>query len=728
MTKDPELEYVKAIKEAVSKGDDGALLEALNDYIGILRELGKNEDAYKIADQIKALLEKLGLNGTVAYATSYLNIATAYRMGGRLSDSLDCYDVAEDVYKNALPADSFLYASLYNNKALLYQEMGRINDSIEYLKKALDIVSGTDSLYETAVTYANLANSYIAIGDKENAYCNAISSKKTFESINNYDTHYASALYVLGIITDDRDLSAKYLRTAMETMKRELGENEFYFRIKNELEKRTDCMKGMDLALGLYRDHFKKVIETDFSEYKDKIAVGLVGRGSDCFGYDDEQSRDHDWGPGFLVWVDKETYDAIGERLSKAYDALPKEYKGYKCAPVVSGHKRRGVFIIEDFYRELLGKWPIEDADYLMIPDYAFATAVNGQVFADPLGAFTSIRNKLLEGYPRNVLLKKVAQSASLFSQKYQYNYKRALVRGDEITASVFKAEGLMEAMKLAHYLENKYPPHDKWLYKSLESLEMGPDIRALISSLYNGVDPDVAGGFFANYMYANGFISDTDDYIDHHAEELLFKSSLVVESHEALVDRIVRSEFEAFDEVENEGGRASCQDDFFTFDIMRKSQYLTWTDEMLIQLIYDFEFEERKGHNLITEKYGRMMESTAPIRYAEIKDNFPEISEEKKQVIESIVGIQVGWMEAFAAEYPRLAGKARSIHTYEDNPYNTSYETYLRGEISTYSDKMLQLYGGFIAGYAKTGKNLAYDIMTNTVHLYGYSDLDSAK
>lgn len=84
--------------------------------------------------------------------------------------------------------------------------------------------------------------------------------------------------------------------------------------------------------------------------------------------------------------------------------------------------------------------------------------------------------------------------------------------------------------------------------------------------------------------------------------------------------------------------------------------------------------------------------------------------------------------MEEFAAQYPHLADNARSVHTAEDSLYNTSYETYLRGEISTYSDKMLELYGRFVVEYAMAGRNLAYDIMTNSVHLYGYENLEAAE
>ena len=119
------------------------------------------------------------------------------------------------------------------------------------------------------------------------------------------------------------------------------------------------------------------------------------------------------------------------------------------------------------------------------------------------------------------------------------------------------------------------------------------------------------------------------------------------------------------------------------------------------------------------------MMESTAPLKYAQIKDSLPELPEVKKEIIEEIVKIQVGWMEDFAKEYPKAAGNARSIHTSEDNMFNTSYETYLRGELSTYSDQTLDLYGRFIAQLCREDKNLAKMIMANTASLYGYASLE---
>lgn len=474
--------------------------------------------------------------------------------------------------------------------------------------------------------------------------------------------------------------------------------------------------KSIDICKAFFEELFVPVIERDSFEYKDKIAAGLVGRGSDCFGYDDEISRDHDWGPGFQIYVTKDTYDKIGKDLEKAYDSLPLEYRGFKVAPSVSRAKRRGVYIIEDFYEGLLGKWPINEEDYLVLLDYTLSSAVNGQVFTDPEGIFTGYRNELLKGYPLPALYKKMATSAALFCQSSQYNAARAMKRGDSVTAGIMMYDGLKEAMRLLHFIENKYPPHDKWLFRSLDDLENGAELKDLIIRVQNGESADTIGSFFANLMYAKNIISDVDDYIDHHVEELLQKSEYWGLNHRELVDRVVKAEFTAFDKVNNEGGRAFCQDDFTTFKIMRESQYITWTDEMLVQYLYDFETEYEKGHNLIEEKYGRMMESTAPSEYEKIKYAFPVISSDKKALIEAVIGIQMKMTEDFYAKNPDLLSRARSIHTSEDGYYNTSNETYLRGEISTYSDKMLELYARFIVKLASENRNLTEEIISYTL------------
>lgn len=757
--------------QAAREQDDGSLLQLLNELLGYYRETGQEDSALQMAAQAVAQARRMGLEGTIPYATTLLNAASAYRVFGKLQESMEYYRQVQELYDALLEPDSMYRAGLKNNVALLYQEMGDFKKAKENLLEALEIVEKKDAAYEQGVSYANLAGTCMQLGETEEAYGYGVKSAEIFRRAGIADNHYGAALAALGTYfyrKGDFEQARTYFGQASDIVEKCVGRNGFYDRLQENLaaceKARFSCSDpartqrekeehdaaeneatGQKLAREYYETLGKTMIEEKFPSWAGKIAVGLAGGGSDCFGYDDESSRDHDWGPDFCMWVTDETYEEIGEALEKAYQELPEEFQGWKRAPRVSGRGRRGVIRISDFYRNLTGACQYEQIDWRQAKDASLAAAVNGRVFRDDEGVFTAFREKLKKGYPEEILFLKLAESAAKFSQTAQYNYPRMLRRGDALTASLMVWEGIREAMKLQHYIEGKYPPHDKWLFRSLQESEKGREAAALLKEIMaglkeggepgrGGAEPqtDAAirrlGEYFAMELYAGGYISDTESYLDAHSQELIYKASLGSRDRESLVEEIARLEFEAFDKVKNEGGRASCQNDWGTFSIMRKSQYLTWNRQMLTQYLYDFHREYRQGHNLIEEKYGRMMESTAPEKYEEIRDHFPELSPEKKKIIEQITGMQVGWMEEFAAQYPALAGNARTIHTREDTAEDTSYETYLRGELGTYSDKMLELYGRYIVEYARSGKNPAYDTMENSVKMYGYKNIEEAE
>lgn len=195
-----------------------------------------------------------------------------------------------------------------------------------------------------------------------------------------------------------------------------------------------------------------------------------------------------------------------------------------------------------------------------------------------------------------------------------------------------------------------------------------------------------------------------------------------------SLIDNIITIEWNEFQKVENEGGRAACQDNWKTFEIARKSQFLSWNEEMLKSYYNDLTKATKEGRNLLTEKYARMMESTAPDKYKNIKDKLPAISDDMKMLIEDIIKIRIKWAEDFAELYPKISGNGRLIHSYEDNAYSTSSETYLRGELSTYSEKTIELYYEYVNKLLEQGKNQAMMIMENTAEAYGYKSLDEAE
>lgn len=746
---------------AVQLKDDEGLLQLLNELIGYYRETGQKENVYRMAPRAIAQAEKMGLAGTIPYATTLLNAATAYRACGRLQEAEGYYFQVQEIYREQLEPNHMLTAGLKNNIALLYQEKGDFAGAKKSLEEALEIAEKNGAAYETAVTCANLAGTCMQLGEASGAYEYANRSAQIFRSLNVEDSHFAAALATMGAWHYSRGEYGKALecyRQGMEIVEKNLGKNEYYRRLRENAEScekalategnAESCERatsagnirsreegGLSLARDYYEAFGRPMIEEKFPEYAGRIAVGLSGRGSDCFGYDDAVSRDHDWGPEFCMWVTDETYGEIGKELEEAYARLPEEFRSCKRAPQMSRAKRRGVMRIAEFYQNLTGASEYEKIDWRSVPDASLAAAVNGEIFRDDEGIFTAFREKLKAGYPEEIRYLKLAESAARYAQAAQYNAPRMKGRGDRLTSEMMVWDGIKEAMKLQHYIEGKYPPHDKWLHRSLRETKEGREVAAYAEAIARdaggeGVSAGIEelGAYFAMEMYGRDLISDTDSYLDAHSEELVYKASLAAKSREELAAEIAGLEFEAFDKVQNEGGRASCQNDWSTFSIMRKSQYLTWDRAMLMQYLYDFHREYRRGHNLIEEKYGRMMESTAPEKYEEIKDRFPELSEEKKAIIEQIVKLQVGWMEEFAGRYPGLAGNARHIHTWEDESFDTSYETYLRGELGTYSDKMLELYGRYVVGYARRGGNIARDIMEKNVKMYGYSGLDEAE
>ena len=539
-----------------------------------------------------------------------------------------------------------------------------------------------------------------------------------------------------------------------------------------ELEDLTPPIIGMELCRRYYEEYGRPMIAGKFHAYESRIAVGLVGKGSDCFGFDDVLSQDHDFGPRFVMWVTKKVYDEIGEELQEAYDKLPNQFLGVDRIETFHGKDRSGVMIIEEFYKNLLGFDLVgmlahnhedtasgkESLDtikcWLSVQEYGLAAAVNGEVFRDDEGIFTQYRKLLSAYYPKAVWYRKVAQTCALFSQSGQYNLPRMRRRGQLVSAELAKAECVKQAMKLYYLLNRKYAPHDKWLYKGMpenpqmtlgeEGME-NADVPKLVEQM-SLLPADIAheaalttaveslAVIFANELEKLNMVGKCDLYLDACTKELMTKSDALLTAIvantpivTALSLSIAKSEFEAFDKVQNEGGRASCQNNWPTFKVMRMSQYMTWTEDMLLQYLYEFKTNYANGRNMIEEKYARMMESTAPLEYARFANRLPEVSEAKKAIVEQIVALQVKWMEEFAAQYPNLAEDARTIHTAEDLPYDTSYETYLRGELRTYSDRMLEMYGRCIVAHAQEGKNVAREIMENTVQFYGYQDLASA-
>ena len=195
------------------------------------------------------------------------------------------------------------------------------------------------------------------------------------------------------------------------------------------------------------------------------------------------------------------------------------------------------------------------------------------------------------------------------------------------------------------------------------------------------------------------------------------------------LVEEVIRREWDQFQRTENEGGRASCQGNWPMFHQMRASQFMTWPEDLLRSYLDDLDEANRVGRNLVTEKYARMMASTAPDEYRErIEPFIPRLSDERVARQERVITVQVAWARDFRGHYPRLGAAMRVLTTAEDTPEDTSFETYLRGELGTYSDRTMALYEAMVEDLQAAGRNLTEQTVANTVRLGGFADLEEAE
>ena len=236
----------------------------------------------------------------------------------------------------------------------------------------------------------------------------------------------------------------------------------------------SDNIKGLSLCEDYFYEVGEEVFRRHFGKLYERMAFGLVGDGSECYGYDDAVSQDHDWGPGFCVWLGKSDYAEWGVRAQQTYDALPKTYLGFPQRKTSSwGGGRIGVVEISEFYQNFIGSFqpPVAWNEWLLLPESALAAATNGKVFRDPLGEFSQIRQSLLQFYPEDVRLKKIAARCMTVGREGQYNFPRAVKRFEIYAARYAETKFCADALSLVFLLNKRYAPFYKWTHRAVGEL-----------------------------------------------------------------------------------------------------------------------------------------------------------------------------------------------------------------------------------------------------------------
>ena len=290
-------------------------------------------------------------------------------------------------------------------------------------------------------------------------------------------------------------------------------------------------MKGLEEARVLYEERGRDWLRRDFPDWEGRIAVGLVGRGSECFGFDDGLSRDHDFEPGFCLWLTDDDYAAVGAVLSRGYQSLVGKSGAAHSA---MAEQRLGVHRIGGFYARYTGSpgAPESWRQWMSLPGYALAEATNGEVWRDDPGVFSAIRQELLTGMPEDVRKKKLAARAVEMAQSGQYNYARCLAHGEEGAAMLALADFVKAAAGMIFLLNRRHMPYYKWMLRAMDALPKLSDMRPALDWLLTGendetgratkqgVVEDVCAAVVRE-LKEQGLTGGDWDYLEPHAFEI---------------------------------------------------------------------------------------------------------------------------------------------------------------------------------------------------------------
>ena len=187
----------------------------------------------------------------------------------------------------------------------------------------------------------------------------------------------------------------------------------------------------------------------------------------------------------------------------------------------------------------------------------------------------------------------------------------------------------------------------------------------------------------------------------------------------EKIIEKILEKEWKYFSNLNNIGGRADCQDNREDFIIMRKSQWETFNEETLLSYLEDL----NSKNNPLFQKYAQMMKYNSPEEYEKIKNILEKASDEKTDLVNKIMFIYMEWEKEFFERYPIFSSMGRPLYSSEDDNIETSIETYLRGELLSYSEKTLKLYLNYVIDNKEKNINLAIKNMDNLARMQGFND-----
>jgi hypothetical protein len=248
--------------------------------------------------------------------------------------------------------------------------------------------------------------------------------------------------------------------------------------------------KGLDLCRRYFHEVGLPAIRAQFPDYLDRMACSLFGPGSDVLGFDDEISRDHNWGPRFRLVLSPEDHEAVGDRMQERLLAdVPPEFEGHTIRSYPPGRGDRHVRVdsLRDVITGMLGypEVPADDVAWLGIAEHRLCELRSGEVWHDPQRLLVGLREQITY-FPEMVWRKRMAffWEALFFAE----NFVRSAKRGEPVAEQMYLGWALYCIMRLAFMLNRRYAPYRKWLHRAFRQLpHLANELNPLLTQMIDG-------------------------------------------------------------------------------------------------------------------------------------------------------------------------------------------------------------------------------------------------
>ena len=242
----------------------------------------------------------------------------------------------------------------------------------------------------------------------------------------------------------------------------------------------------IDISRAFFEEIVKPILLEHFPAETAQTAFGVFGYGSEALRLDDDYSRDHHWGLRIDALMPEQIFETRRQTMLERLKAkLPDSYQGHSLRQAHLAGAGLAPDNLTAFLKRTIGldHAPTTYPEWLSIPEEDIIHVINGEIWYDPLGKFSAIRETLNTYYPEPVRLRRIAHWCRYFSGMGTYALKRAILRHNDFYATTRFSNAIRLGVQLAFLLDKQYFPYDKWLMAYFERLpRLAGPLRPLVN------------------------------------------------------------------------------------------------------------------------------------------------------------------------------------------------------------------------------------------------------